>query len=79
MSSAQSKTDLRTYATAKGVGAPPLSGRINACVALAQVADRLLREAVDDARTAGVSWRDIGAMFDPPVSRQAVWERFGKR
>jgi hypothetical protein len=43
---------------------------------LAAQADAALQQAVDDARSAGHSWREIGVMLD--TSRQAAFQRFGR-
>jgi hypothetical protein len=42
---------------------------------LSAAAEAALQEAVDRARTAGQSWRDIGDMLG--TSRQAAFQRFG--
>jgi hypothetical protein len=51
-------------------------GDIAAARRLAAVAEAALQEAVDRARAAGHSWREIGDVLD--TSRQAAFQRFGR-
>ncbi|QDP96509.1 hypothetical protein FOE78_11875 [Microlunatus elymi] len=66
---------------------PDLSGELNTDAAaygrliavaasISSEADSTLRSAVDSARTAGLSWEQIGSVLD--VSRQAAQQRFGR-
>jgi hypothetical protein len=50
-------------------------GAVAAARELSAVADRALQAAVDRARAAGQSWRDIGDTLG--TSRQAAFQRFG--
>lgn len=50
--------------------------RIIAARKAVEDAEAELRQAVDDARTAGNSWTVIGAALD--TSRQAAFQRFGQ-
>jgi hypothetical protein len=57
------------------IGGSPL-GAIAAARAMAAAADAALQRAVDQARAAGLSWREIGDALE--TSRQAAFQRFGR-
>jgi predicted RNase H-like nuclease len=50
--------------------------RLDTAVAVVDASDRLIRETVEAARAAGVTWAEIGAVLD--CSKQAAQQRFGR-
>lgn len=49
--------------------------RVELAVVVREQAERMLADAVDQARADGASWADVAAVLG--VSRQTAWERFG--
>jgi hypothetical protein len=65
---------LVTELTGSGAGSP--LGAVVAASELSAATNAALQEAVDRARTAGHSWREIGDVLD--TTRQAAFQRFGR-
>ncbi len=49
--------------------------RLDTAVAVVEAGDRLIRETVENARAAGVTWAEIGRVLD--CTKQAAQQRFG--
>jgi hypothetical protein len=53
----------------------PAAARLQLAIELAEMSDALIGRFVAEARTAGLSWTEIGQMFG--TSKQAVQQRYG--
>jgi hypothetical protein len=50
--------------------------RLETAVSVVEASDRLIRESVSEARSAGVTWAQIGQVLD--CSKQAAQQRFSR-